>query len=199
MRWPLAVYVLGIALIVGACSDDDGRTGAGGSSEAEGDAPGLELEGVDDGVAASGDGALMSEAKVDVSVEAVGDAASPMLQVGLVIDQGWHVNANPASLDFLIPTEVTVRADGQALDVAPRYPEAEALDAGLSEGPIAVYTATPMIEVELPEEVTGDEVTLEIRVQACNDTGRCLAPSTIERQVTPAPTARQDRGDRVFA
>ena len=41
------------------------------------------------------------------------------LLVALEVDDAWQVNANPANLDYLIPTTVTAGALGNGLDLVP--------------------------------------------------------------------------------
>jgi uncharacterized protein YyaL (SSP411 family) len=111
-----------------------------------------------------------------------GDGKGPALVAELELAEGWHVNANPASLDFLIPTTLVARLrDGGALS-APTYPAAKTLETPL--GPFAVYGNAAQIRSELPAE-SGTEraprtLDLRLRAQACNDTGTCLPPETLE-------------------
>jgi len=63
----------------------------------------------------------------------------------LDIAEGWHVNANPASLDFLISTSVDVREDSGKAEVKPAYPGARAMTTPL--GDIKVYEGKVSIPV----------------------------------------------------
>ncbi len=92
----------------------------------------------------------------------------------LEIAAGWHVNANPASLDFLIPTSVDVREDSGKAEVKPAYPGAKAVTTPL--GDIKVYEGKISIPIvaTLPGKV--ENFRLLVRAQACKDT-TCLAPS----------------------
>lgn len=97
--------------------------------------------------------------------------------ITLHIGHGWHVNANPASLDNLIPSSVLVEHDGKERPVQADYP------AGISGGikigttEVLVYEDGTRIPVHRLKIETGDR--LLVRVQACNDQGICLAPATI--------------------
>jgi hypothetical protein len=51
------------------------------------------------------------------------DADPPGLAVHLSVDEGWHVNANPASFPFLVATTVEVIDGSHAAAI--RYPEGE--------------------------------------------------------------------------
>lgn len=119
-----------------------------------------------------------------VEIDAVQEAEDS-IRVTLLIDGDWHVNANPASLDFLIPTELSVSARGP-LPLKVDYPLGRNIDSGLGDEPWTVYDDGTIIKATLLEEVPGGQLTAEVRVQACHDSGRCLAPDTIQaRVVTP--------------
>jgi thiol:disulfide interchange protein len=81
----------------------------------------------------------------------------------ITVKEGWHVNANPALLRFLVPTQVK---DGERPVRGLRYPEAER------------YEGSVTIEGEV--EASGDgPVSVSLTYQAC-DEERCLAPVTRE-------------------
>jgi uncharacterized protein len=81
----------------------------------------------------------------------------------LTVKEGWHLNANPPLLRFLVPTEVG--AAGNAVRHL-RYPAAERYEGNVTiEG-----------EVEAPGE---GPVSVTLTYQAC-DEERCLAPVTRE-------------------
>lgn len=136
----------------------------------------------------SGFGAKASDAHVQLRAswgDDPSDGEDETAVVRLKIADGWHINANPASREFLIPTRVTLRAGAQAVDAKPRYPEGKDLEADLiGEEPIQVYAGTVTIPLvlESPPE-TGEALTVQARVQACNDDGRCLAPATLDAQL----------------
>ena len=90
--------------------------------------------------------------------------------VVLEIAEGWHVNANPASLDFLIPTKVQA-ADGGAVDV--RYPKGSPYHPRFSREPLSVYEGA----VQIPVETKARKLSLTF--QACDDSS-CLPPETVE-------------------
>jgi hypothetical protein len=115
--------------------------------------------------------------------------------VVLTVAKGWHVNANPASLDFLIPTTVEVSAPQVRLHLAPDYPPGKRINAGLGSEKIAVYEGRVEIPARLkveglPPDGTRGTLAVSVRTQACNDTGRCLAPTTL-RTTVPVRFKRQ--------
>jgi len=98
------------------------------------------------------------------------------LTVTAVLDiaQGWHVNANPASFDFLISTSVDVREDSGKAEVEPAYPDARAMTTSL--GDIKVYEGKVSIPVKVTLPGNAENLRLLVRAQACKD-AICLAPS----------------------
>jgi len=109
----------------------------------------------------------LAESLVDATLTKEGDR----FRVELRIEDGWHVNANPASSEFLIPTEV----GGDVDDV--RYPEGERLSFSFTDDAIAVYSDAVTLEGTL----TGASVILTY--QACDDT-RCLSPVETKLEVS---------------
>ena len=105
----------------------------------------------------------------------------------LHLPEGWHVNATPASLDFLVPTRVTVRAGGEPVAAEVEYPPGREVDTGLGS-PIRVYDDGEQLIARLTRAPAG---VLEVTVhgQACSDDGRCLAPAEVRADL-------EDPGDR---
>jgi uncharacterized protein YyaL (SSP411 family) len=83
--------------------------------------------------------------------------------VHLTVKEGWHLNANPALLRFLMPTEVKA---GSAAVRDVRYPSAER------------YEGSVTIEGEVEAAADGP-VSVSLTYQACDDE-RCLEPITRE-------------------
>jgi uncharacterized protein YyaL (SSP411 family) len=92
------------------------------------------------------------------------------LVVRVVIDPGWHVNANPASLPYLIPTAVEVAGADQDEIV---YPPGAELRSEFADDAIRVYDGTVEIPLTVPAGSTPMHV--QVRFQAC-DEKRCLPP-----------------------
>ncbi|MDX1643046.1 MAG: hypothetical protein R3244_01670, partial [Thermoanaerobaculia bacterium] len=95
-------------------------------------------------------------------------------ELDLKIGEGLHLNAHPASLDFLVPPEVSA-SDLELDDVV--YPEGEPLEASFAERPIAVYRGEVRIEGRLRGE--GE---LHLAYQACSEHG-CLPVVRIDLPV----------------
>lgn len=103
------------------------------------------------------------------------DGWSPF-ELRLQIRSGWHINANPASLKYLIPTEV----QGKVRRVT--YPEGEIFQFDFAKDELAVYSGN----ISIAGEVDPKETSLRLVYQACDDR-RCLPP--VEQTVL-LPTAR---------
>lgn len=119
-----------------------------------------------------------SAAHVDLDATRDGNT----IQIELDIASEWHINANPASFDFLIPTEIKVFANGVLLSTELAYPPGDELDVGL-EDPIRVYSGKVKLIAALDNVANNDIPTVEAVVQACNDSGLCLPPSTLSTSI----------------
>ncbi|HKJ95151.1 MAG TPA: hypothetical protein VKA32_05945, partial [Gammaproteobacteria bacterium] len=98
----------------------------------------------------NGGGLAASADKVDVSAawtKGTADESAGRLTVTLHVADGWHVNAHPASLDFLIPTEVSGRVDDETVELAPTYPAGTESDIELEDTRIRVYSDGTTIDV----------------------------------------------------
>jgi DsbC/DsbD-like thiol-disulfide interchange protein len=119
--------------------------------------------------------AMETKAHVKVSAsEPKREGNSLTVTAVLDIAQGWHINANPASLDFLIPTSVDVREDSGKAEVKPTYPDARAMTTPL--GDIKVYDGKVSIPIKVTLPGSAENIRLLVRAQACKET-TCLAPS----------------------
>ncbi|HEU4366137.1 MAG TPA: protein-disulfide reductase DsbD domain-containing protein [Candidatus Krumholzibacteria bacterium] len=107
---------------------------------------------------------------------------SAVVTVQVRIADGFHVQANPASSEFLVPLELILDgADGIAFR-PPRYPEGTAFrlegtmeDLATYHGTITVAT-TIVASPDIPPGVLA--LTGALRFQAC-DSARCLFPATV--------------------
>ncbi len=106
---------------------------------------------------------------VDASVRQQGGR----LVVGLRIAAGWHVNAHPASLDYLVPTRIEF--DGAApVDIV--YPAAGRLRTAFAGAEIDVYEGA--IEIAANFAAAKPPRRAWLHVQACSDEV-CLPPARI--------------------
>jgi hypothetical protein len=109
------------------------------------------------------------EALAESVVDARVDSISTGLRVLLRVKEGWHINANPASSPYLIPTEI----QGDVRNVS--YPPGKSMTFAFSEEPLSVYDGEVAIELE-PERGAAE---FTLVYQACDDT-RCLSPVSRE-------------------
>jgi uncharacterized protein YyaL (SSP411 family) len=116
-------------------------------------------------------------AHVRVSGAARFSAGYEEVVVTLEIEDGFHVNANPASFDFLVPTTVTF-AGIRPLEV--RYPPPTVLRSSFAPDPLNVYSGRVQAVARLKKGALDGLAGLRATVtsQACTDTV-CLPPSQI--------------------
>ena len=93
-----------------------------------------------------------------------GDGDWREFSLGLEVREGWHINANPASLDLLIPTQL----EGDLRAVA--YPAGRSIHLAFADKEIQVYDGGVSIRGQIAAE---SEILLIY--QACDDR-RCLPP-----------------------
>ena len=121
-------------------------------------------------------------ARAFLDVDRLPAGGSCRIVLFLDIDEPWHINANPAMPDFLVPTELTV-ASKQGIRISGlRYPPAQKATLPGFEKPLHVYSRRAILfgTLTIPRSAAGREnLVLKIRYQACDD-ARCLPPKTIE-------------------
>jgi hypothetical protein len=95
--------------------------------------------------------------------------------VTLEIQKGYHINANPASFDFLIPTSV---AFGALRPHAIRYPAPIPFQSRFAPDRLNVYEGTVQITASLEKGALNDlqKLRASLSAQACTETV-CLPPS----------------------
>jgi len=136
--------------------------------------------------AASPSNQAVLKAEAKLSVDQVQPGNEFHIDIELAIADGWHVNANPASLEQLIPVTVTLDSPLELKDVRTEYPKGESLTVeGLNES-INVYAGRVSIRSSATpgEDATPGDSTIDvtIRYQAC-DANRCMPPQAIKLQV----------------
>lgn len=103
--------------------------------------------------------------------------------VRLKIDHGYHVNANPPSFSYLIPTQLELTpADGITVESI-SYPSALTRKFSFSEQALAVYEGEADVKVRLNAAKSATagvrNLSAKLRVQACDDQ-ICYAPGSID-------------------
>jgi hypothetical protein len=102
-------------------------------------------------------------------------------QVLLHVDPGYHINANPATHDYLIPTSVTYQG---LVGVRTTYPKPTRIFPDFTSGGLDVYEGTVVLRSGIPlhEAPRADVLEASVAVQACT-TGSCLQPATLRVRV----------------
>jgi uncharacterized protein len=132
-------------------------------------------------VEAKSEAALHSAAHVKAAAQGAAHADHDEILVTLTIDPSYHVNANPASADYLMPTVVTVPG---APDAKITYPAGQVFKPKFSPEGISVYEGSVEIRAELPKGrlTSAASTPLRIEVQACT-AQICLPPATLTASV----------------
>ncbi len=104
------------------------------------------------------------------------------VELQLKIATGWHINANPAGQDNLIPTTLEMDTDMPVEIVDIAYPKGRSVRFEFSAASLNVYEGSFTIPLKLKRKsnATGSsKVTLKLTYQPCNDT-ECLFPDMLE-------------------
>jgi thiol:disulfide interchange protein DsbD len=134
---------------------------------------------------------MMSSAdKVDIqtaiSVDRVEQGSEFKAVVFLNLQYPWHVNSNTPTLDWLIPTELTVNLPNDVILSDIRYPPAITQKFGFAEEPLDVFEgATPIyISLRTSSSMAPGDYVIEgrLRIQACDDM-QCLAPANVDVRI----------------
>jgi hypothetical protein len=103
--------------------------------------------------------------------------------VRLQIQSGYHINANPPSLPYLIPTDLQLPpASGITVSFV-TYPDPLTKTFSFADEPLKVYegdtTVKAMLKATPAAESGKHNLSAKLRVQACDDQV-CYAPGTID-------------------
>ena len=122
-------------------------------------------------------------ARAYLSTDRLPAGGTCQIVVLLDVKEGWHINANPPSPDFLKPTKLSFKSKSGVTLAEPTYPkghgfkmEGEETDAMVYEGEVAVFGT-----LTVPKTSGGltDEMEITVNYQACNEKG-CLPPKSIK-------------------
>jgi hypothetical protein len=132
----------------------------------------------------SGQQGFKAEAKL--SIDQLRPGSEFHIDIVLDVDEGWHVNANPASSEQLIPVTVTLDSPLTLKDLRSEYPKGESFTVdGLGES-ISVYAGRVSIRsyATLDGDASPGDSTVDvtIRYQAC-DAARCMPPQAVKLSV----------------
>ena len=106
------------------------------------------------------------------------------VEIQVKIADGWHINANPAGQDNLIPTTITVAENAPVEVYEVKYPKGESMIFEFSPEAVNVYEKTFTIPLKLkqkPDTTTNKSVPIILKLdyQPCNET-ECSFPVTLD-------------------
>jgi len=163
----LLISCLLLVLVLAECGGEQPRISEGPTANTSSPPP----------VRSSADVVKVSATTVPVPVGGNVDAT-----VTLSISPGFHVNANPATFSYLIPTEVTTGNVEGVSAGKPVYPSAEKKKFQFADQPLAVYEGDAQIKLPLHAATNAAKgarsLPIDVRVQAC-DQEKCFAPDTL--------------------
>ena len=152
-------------------------------------------------------GGPQGEARVTTLLSVDKLAPDASFRVAIVVDvaEHWHINANPANAEGLIPTTLTLPSTAAVVFDRIVYPKGATTQVSWSDGPVALYTGHTIIFAEgrVNAAAQPGPVKLEgtLRYQACNDQV-CIAPKTIpvviETEIVSAPQKPQSVHPELF-
>jgi DsbC/DsbD-like thiol-disulfide interchange protein len=162
----------GLLLVIAleACSGGAPKT-SGGSPATSSPAP------------ASSSADVVKITSPQVAVDA-GSSLDAVVKVS--IKAGFHINANPPTFSYLIPTEVTAGKAEGITPGKPVYPAGEKRKFQFADQPLSVYAGDA--RVTLPLRVDGSTakgartLPITVRVQACDDQ-QCYPPTTLNATI----------------
>jgi len=120
--------------------------------------------------------------KVPSTAASISAGSNVGATVTLSISAGFHVNANPATFSYLIPTEVTTGTIEGVSVGKPVYPLAVKRKFQFANEPLAVYEGNAQVRLPLRGEKNAAKgarsLPVYVRVQAC-DHEQCFPPATL--------------------
>jgi Disulphide bond corrector protein DsbC len=180
-RKTLTLFILfGAPLLFGACGGGESNTSnVPTANAAVANASPSPAAGATPGTQAQVVNVTAEETKLDAGGS--GEAA-----ITLVIADGYHVNANPASDKYYIPTELKAEPQEGLTPGKPSYPKSVTHKFQFSDKPLAVYEGRAVIRLPLSADKSAAKgrhmLRATVRVQPCNDEA-CLQPRNIEATV----------------
>lgn len=124
---------------------------------------------------------------VETTPVTVAPGHSAEAEISIKVKTGYHVQANPASEEYLIPTKLEIQTvDGLQIG-APVYPKGQSFKLEGSDQALSTYQNSFVIKVLIQADAkaqAGDK-TLQgtLRYQAC-DARSCLFPDSVPVQLT---------------
>lgn len=114
------------------------------------------------------------------------------VRLSVVVSEGFHLQANPASEKYLVPTKVELAQDSGVKPGKPVYPPGHPHRLQGASSDLSIYEGRFEIRIPLrasPEAQPGERTLIgKLHYQAC-DARRCFVPTSlpVELRVTVAP------------
>ncbi len=133
-----------------------------------------------------------------VSLSNVPQGGSAQLALEIKIAQPWHVNANPASEEFLVATEVAFALPTGVTLRGVAYPPGVEKKLEFAEAPLRLYENVvyigAVIDVASDVPMGTSTIAATITYQAC-DNEKCLLPQTLEVPIALVISSPRDPVD----
>lgn len=113
------------------------------------------------------------------------EASKDQVVITIEVDDGYHINANPASFDYLIPTAPRFE---NLKPAAVKYPKAARFRSAFAPDALDVYEGRVQVIASFPKGALPERDPIEgaVDAQAC-DQQVCLPPSELPFSVPPDP------------
>jgi DsbC/DsbD-like thiol-disulfide interchange protein len=109
--------------------------------------------------------------------------------VHVQIQNGYHINANPASFSYLIATNLDITPAGGVSVEFITYPDPQTRTFSFADTPLKVYEGDTLVKAKLKAAPAAEpgkhNLSAKLRVQACDDQV-CYAPGTIDLTIPVA-------------
>ena len=116
-----------------------------------------------------------------LNVKKLPPGKTALVAVVVEVEEGWHINTNPAEPDFFIPTVFKVESESGVTLKAVKYPKGKPFKLEGFDDPLMVYEGRVVIygQIAIPEKLAGQsvKVRMDLKYQACNDK-MCKPPAT---------------------
>jgi thiol:disulfide interchange protein DsbD len=133
-----------------------------------------------------------------VSLSNVPQGGSAQVAIEIKIAAPWHINANPASEDFLVPTAVAFSLPAGVTLRGVAYPQAVEKKLEFAEAPLRLYEGVvyvgAVVDIANDMSLGASTITATITYQAC-DNEKCLLPQTLDVPVALAISSPRDPVD----
>jgi len=145
-------------------------------------------------------------AKAFLSVDKLPPGGKCRFVVYLKIKEGWHIHTNTVEEEWRIPTELVFQSKLGAKAEGITYSSGKATRLPGSTRPVMIYEKEAVIRgvINVPESTANsdDELRIQVKYQACDQTGNCENPTSCrlraKMQVAPDPESVKEINQNLF-